>query len=173
MARRKSKPRKGDAVSETAPTIFVTGAASGIGRQTARLFAQKGWRVGLADRNAAALEAVARECCPNAKGFVVDVLELSQLTAALSAFSGSGGALKALFNSAGILEMKPFAETDVARLQAIVDINVKGVINSISAALPFLKAHGDARIVTMDRFRESTESRTSRSTRPPNSPSAA
>ncbi len=52
-------------------------------------------------------------------------------------------------NSAGILEMKPFAETDVARLQAIVDINVKGVINAISAALPFLKAHGDARIVTM------------------------
>ena len=136
-------------MSETAPSIFITGAASGIGLQTARLFARKGWRVGLADRNAAALDAVALEVGLNAKAFVVDVLDLRQLSSALSAFLGPMGALKALFNSAGILEMKPFAETDVARLQAIVDINVKGVINAISAALPFLKGHGDARIVTM------------------------
>ena len=136
-------------MSETAPSIFITGAASGIGLQTARLFARKGWRVGLADRNPAALEAASLELGPNAKAFVVDVLDLRQLSAALSAFVGPTGALKALFNSAGILEMKPFAETDVARLQAIVDINVKCVINAISAALPFLKAHGDARIVTM------------------------
>ncbi len=136
-------------MSETAPSIFITGAASGIGLETGRLFAQKGWRVGVADRNAAALDAIAGELGPNAKALVVDVLDLSQLSSALNAFLGPAGALKALFNSAGILEMKPFAKTDVARLHAIIDINVKGVINSISAALPFLKAHGEARIVTM------------------------
>jgi len=137
-------------MSETAPSIFITGAASGIGLETARLFAQKGWRVCLADLNPTALDAITRELGPNAKALVVNVLDQSQLSSALRAFLGPAGALKALFNSAGILEMKPFAETDVARLHAIIDINVKGVINAISAALPFLKAHGEAHIVTMD-----------------------
>ena len=45
--------------------------------------------------------------------------------------------------------MRPFVDTPVDRLLDIVDVNVKGVINSISVALPFLKAHGEARVVTM------------------------
>ena len=133
----------------TQESIFITGAASGIGQATARVFVGKGWRVGLADRNAAALDELKAELGPNAYAFPLDVLDGSQLAAALNDFCRPSGALKAIFNSAGILEMKPFAETPVDRLHAIIDVNVKGVINTISAALSFLRAHGDACVVTM------------------------
>ncbi len=130
-------------------SIFVTGAASGIGRQTAALFAAKGWRVGLADTNGAAAAALACELGQNAQAYTVNVTDLDSIKTALSDFVGPNGALKAIFNSAGLLEMKPFAEADLARLHAVFDVNVKGVINSTSAALPYLERHGDARIITM------------------------
>lgn len=130
-------------------SIFITGAASGIGQSTARQFANRGWRVGLVDRNAAALDALVGELGSCACGFTVDVLDGPSLQAALEAFATPSGAIKALFNSAGLLEMRPFTETPVARLHEILDVNVKGVVNAIQAALPFLKADDDARIVTM------------------------
>jgi len=130
-------------------SIFITGAASGIGAATARLFAANGWRVGLADRDAAALTRLAEEIGAPARAFAVDVLDMASLEAALAAFVGPEGKLGALFNSAGLLDMRPFAETPLARLHAILDVNVKGVINCITAALPYLRAHGAAHVVTM------------------------
>lgn len=130
-------------------TIFITGAGSGIGRHTASVFAANGWRVGLADTNAAAVAALASELGDQATAYTVDVTDIASIETALADFVGPGGSLKAIFNSAGLLEMKPFAETDVARLNTIFDVNVKGVIHSIKAALPYLSRHGDARVVTM------------------------
>lgn len=129
--------------------IFITGAASGIGAATARLFAQQGWRVGLADRDAAAAQALAAELGPTAQAFGVDVCDRASVAAALAAFAGPGGRLAALFNSAGLLDMRPFREASAARLEALFSVNVSGVVNCIAAALPFLEARGAARIVTM------------------------
>lgn len=130
-------------------SIFITGAASGIGRHTASVFAAKGWRVGLADTNADAVAAVASELGANAKAYTVNVTDLASIEKALADFAGAGGILKAIFNSAGLLDMRPFAEADLARLSAVFDVNVKGVINSTKAALPYLERHGDARVITM------------------------
>lgn len=129
--------------------IFITGAASGIGAATARLFAGLGWQVGLADRDAEALKGLASELGAEAQVFPLDVLDHEALKSALTTFSGPEGTLAALFNSAGILDMRPFAETPLERHYAMLDINVKGVIASTLSALPFLKAHGDARVITM------------------------
>ncbi|MGH1356253.1 MAG: SDR family oxidoreductase [Thalassovita sp.] len=129
--------------------IFITGAGSGIGAATARLLAAEGWRVGLADRDGLAAEKLAEELGDCAQPFTVDVLDRAGLRAALTEFAGETGQLTALFNSAGLLDMRPFAEASLDRMQAVMDVNVTGVINCIHQALPFLKAHGDARIVTM------------------------
>lgn len=130
-------------------TIFITGAASGIGAATARLFAAKGWQVGLADRDGAAAGALAATLGAGAQAYGVDVLDRDSLAAALAAFTGPGGRLGALFNSAGLLDMRPFRAAAPARLEAVFDVNVKGVINAILVALPALEAAGGARIVTM------------------------
>lgn len=130
-------------------TIFITGAGSGIGAATARLFAAKGWRVGLGDRDGDAVKALADELGESAMAFPIDVLDRAGVRDAIAAFVGDTGTLSALFNSAGLLDMRPFADTPQDKHDAIIDVNVKGVVNCILQALPFLSADGDARIVTM------------------------
>lgn len=129
-------------------TIMITGGASGIGSETARLFARNGWSVAIADRSGAAARALAEEIGPLAQAFEVDVMDPAALGAALEAFCGNEG-LDAIFNSAGLLDMRTFVDTPLARHHEIIDVNVKGVINSIHAALPFLRRKPGANVVTM------------------------
>jgi len=134
----------------TSKSIFITGAASGIGAATARLFAETGWRVGLADRQEGATRALADEIGGQAQPLCVDVSDHSQIAVALKRFcAASSGRLDALFNSAGILDMRRFDQTPLDRLHAIIDTNFKGVVNGIRAALPYLKAAGASHVITM------------------------
>lgn len=130
-------------------SIFITGAGSGIGAATARLLATQGWRVGLADRDPASTRKLASELGAQALAYEVDVCDRAGMCHAMADFASPSGQFSALFNSAGLLDMLPFAEASQDRLDALVDVNVKGVVNSILQALPFLQAHGAASIVTM------------------------
>jgi len=129
-------------------SIFITGAASGIGRETARRFCREGWRIGLSDREADALESLHRELGEATSIHVADVRDFGDLSRAIAQFCGGAG-LDALFNCAGILEMRAFAETSVQRLRDIVDVNINGVIHGVQAALPFLRSGHDPHIVNM------------------------
>ena len=134
----------------TAKSILVTGAASGIGAATARLFAQAGWRIGLMDRARDALGTLAAEIGPEAHVFCADVTDHAEVAGAVAEFCRpSSGRLEALFNSAGIVDMRRFADIPLERLHAIIDVNFKGVVNCIHAALPSLKAAAGSHIVTM------------------------
>lgn len=132
-----------------AASIFITGAASGIGRETAKRFASAGWRVGLCDIDADKVRQLARELGDAASFHPADVRDAASLASAIAQFCGDDGVLDVLFNCAGVLEMREFADSDASRLSFILDVNVKGVMNGILAALPFLQARGGARIVTM------------------------
>ena len=63
--------------------------------------------------------------------------------------AASSGRLDALFNSAGILDMRRFDQSPLDRLHSIIDVNFKGVVNLIHAALPYLKATGASHVITM------------------------
>ena len=118
--------------------------------EPARRFAGKGWRVGLCDRNSAALAKVQEELGAAAQSFVADVLDADGLALAIATFANaSHGKLDVLFNCAGILDMRTFADTPLEKLHAVMDVNVNGVVNGIHAALPFLRNANDSRIVTM------------------------
>ena len=132
-----------------AKAIFITGGASGIGQAVAKHFAARGWRVGLADINAAGLEAT-RAMLPEgmATTHVMDVRERGQWAEALADFTAaSGGRLDVLFNNAGIAVGGPLAEASDADIDRIVAINLVGVINGARAAYPFLKATPGACLV--------------------------
>jgi NADP-dependent 3-hydroxy acid dehydrogenase YdfG len=134
----------------TSKSIFITGAASGIGAATARLFAEKGWRVGVADLQDEATRAVVHDTSGQAQPFCIDVSDHNQVAVALKQFCAlSAGRLDALFNSAGILDMRRFDQTPLDRLHAIIDVNFKGVVNSIQAALPYLKSTHASHVITM------------------------
>jgi NAD(P)-dependent dehydrogenase (short-subunit alcohol dehydrogenase family) len=114
-------------------SIFVTGAAQGIGRATAELFVQRGWRVGACDIDDAKLAGL-----PWARR--VDVTKPDELLGAIDAFASdpSGGGLDVMFNNAGVLSMGTFHEMPVDKLVRLVDVNVRGAMLGARAALPHL-----------------------------------
>ena len=132
-------------------SIFITGAASGIGRETALLFAQRGWRVGAADIDEAGLARLAadvgEERCLTGR---LDVRDLAGWRERMDAFGGwTGGRMDALFNCAGIMRMGPFDQVPIEEHVRTVEINVIGVLHGIHAAFGLLKATPGAHVVSM------------------------
>jgi NAD(P)-dependent dehydrogenase (short-subunit alcohol dehydrogenase family) len=120
--------------------IFITGGGSGIGRATARLFAQRGWRVGVADVNEKGIaDTVALLGGGMAQRYVMDVRDRDAWRESLDAFTqASGGRLDVLFNNAGIGTGGPLAEAEFDELDRTVAINLMGVINGARIGYDYL-----------------------------------
>jgi NAD(P)-dependent dehydrogenase (short-subunit alcohol dehydrogenase family) len=124
--------------------VLVTGAASGIGRTTAQRFAQEGARVGLLDRNRAALGEVLEELGPEMAGAVCDVSDEGSVRAAVDMIASRLGGLDGVVNCAGIDLMKPFGEMTAAEWGQVLAINLNGPFHVCSAALPHMRCAGVA-----------------------------
>jgi NADP-dependent 3-hydroxy acid dehydrogenase YdfG len=132
------------------PCAFITGAASGIGRATATLFAQRGWFVGLADIDDAALASLARELgADNCWTCRLDVTQEQQWQHALAGFVEYAGRLDLLVNNAGILISGPFTANPLARHHTLVDVNLKGVLNGCHVAKPYLLRTPGSRVINL------------------------
>ena len=136
---------------EGRPAIFVTGAASGIGRACAELFAQRGWFVGLYDVDAQGVAAVAATLGKgNAVAGALDVSDAAAWQRALAEFwMHSGERLDVLLNNAGILASGPFESVTLAKHEAMLAVNVLGMINGCHCALPYLQRRPGARVINM------------------------
>ncbi len=132
-------------------SIFITGAASGIGRATAELFVQRGWYVGLFDINEQHLASLAStlgssNCCYQR----MDVTNLESVQSAVAAFEKAGGGkMDALFNCAGILSMGHHHRISIEVHKKIVDVNVNGILNCIHASLELLRKTAGSHIINM------------------------
>ncbi|MEE8397978.1 MAG: SDR family oxidoreductase [Desulfobacterales bacterium] len=122
-------------------SIFVTGAASGMGRATARLFAENGWFVGAVDVNEQGLDALASEIgAGNCHVTTLDITDRAAYQSVLNDFdSKAGGRLDVLYNNAGIIKGGLFGDMDYADISRIIQVNLMGTINGIHAAIPMLK----------------------------------
>ena len=131
--------------------IFITGAASGIGRETALLFAERGWRVGAFDVDEAGLARLAGDIgadrCLTGRLDVRDLAAYRERTAAFGAWTD--GRMDALFNCAGIMRMGPFDRVAIEEHVRTVEVNVIGVLHGIHAAFDLLKATPGSHIVSM------------------------
>jgi NAD(P)-dependent dehydrogenase (short-subunit alcohol dehydrogenase family) len=123
-------------------SIFITGAASGMGRETARLFHAKGWFVGGFDVNEEGLATLREELgVANCLVRRLDVTDRADYRAAIAAFGkATGGRMDLLYNNAGIGRGGPFAEQPFEDVLAVVQVNFVGVLIGIHEALPLLKA---------------------------------
>ncbi len=132
-------------------SIFITGAASGIGRATATLFASHDWQVGLVDFDDEGLRRVAAELAPRKVWLAdLDVTDYPAYERTMAAFGAeTGGRLDVLFNCAGVLRQSAFETLSREDERTILEVNVLGVTNGIHAALPLLKATPGAHIVSM------------------------
>jgi NAD(P)-dependent dehydrogenase (short-subunit alcohol dehydrogenase family) len=123
-------------------SIFITGAASGIGRATATLFAGKGWFVGAFDVNEQGLATLTQEIgggnCITGR---LDVTAKQNFEEAVAAFGAeTDGHMDVLFNNAGIGESGWFEDVPYESALRVVQVNLIGVLTGIYTALPLLKA---------------------------------
>jgi len=134
-------------------TIIITGAASGIGRATALIFAREGANVVCADVN----EPGARETAAqvNGKGsqtlaLKVDVTSRTQVDDMVKRTLAAFGSVQFLFNSAGAaIRRAKFLEIDDALMQKTFDLNVNGTFYAMQAVLPHMLANKHGVIVNM------------------------
>ncbi|MBI1238958.1 MAG: SDR family oxidoreductase [Alphaproteobacteria bacterium] len=122
-------------------SIFITGAASGMGRATALLFSRRGWYVGAADIDEAGLGTLVQELgSENCFSVKLDVTDKTAFDEALAAFAEkTGGQLDLMYNNAGIGESGWFEDVPYEASMRVVAINLGGVLNGIYASLPYLK----------------------------------
>ena len=127
--------------------MLITGAASGMGRAIARLFAQEGAKLALIDRDERGLRAISDEL--GMVGEACDVADRAATSRAVSAAGAHLGGLDGVVSAAGILDITPIAELDPESWDRMLAVNATGPFNIVKAALPFLQAAQSATIVTI------------------------
>ncbi len=122
--------------------IFITGGGSGIGRAVAIWFAARGWFVGLADVSESGLAETEKLLPPGScTKHRLDVRDREGWDSSLAAFAkASGGRIDVLFNNAGIGTGGMLEELEKEEIDALIGINVTGVVYGAQAAYPYLKA---------------------------------
>ncbi|MEV4815024.1 SDR family NAD(P)-dependent oxidoreductase [Micromonospora tulbaghiae] len=115
----------------------VTGAASGIGAETARLLAERGARVACLDRVAA----------PDLPSFVADLADDAAVRTAVDRIADRFGGLDIVVNNAGIGAVGTVADNDDAEWHRVLDVNVVGAVRVTRAALPHLRRSRHAAVV--------------------------
>jgi len=129
---------------------LVTGAGSGIGRATARLLAERGGAVAVADVNPVAAEETAA-AIRTAGGRVVasgcDVTRATDVDAAVARVRDTFGRLDLVVNCAGILRLAPLAETSEKEWDDVLAVNLTGAFLVTRAALRALREQGGGAIV--------------------------
>ena len=130
-------------------SVFISGAAQGIGAAIAQLFYQHGWKVGIYDVNEQHATALASTLGTRAKAGYLNVTNYRQWQMALKDFTTWAGELNVLINNAGILYSGDFTETAIEHHHKTIDVNVNGVLNGCHAALPFLKQSKYSKVINL------------------------
>ncbi|MEM6494319.1 MAG: SDR family oxidoreductase [Pseudomonadota bacterium] len=122
-------------------SIFITGGGSGIGREVALYFGERGWFVGVTDINEQGMQDTLGLIPGGFKyAHTLDVRDRAAWDVALEAFStAAGGRIDVMVNNAGIGTGGPLVDLDVEEIDRCLDINLRGVLYGAQAVYPHLK----------------------------------
>lgn len=132
--------------------IAITGASSGIGEATAKLLAQRGLRVVLGARRTDRLAAIASEI--RDKGGVaeyraLDVTNLEDVQAFVEFAQNKFGRLDVMVNNAGLMPLSRLDLLKIDEWNRMIDVNIRGVLHGIAAALPIFKRQQSGQFVNI------------------------
>lgn len=132
--------------------VAITGGSSGLGEATAKKLAGEGAKVVIAARSEDKLKNIVAEIEADggtAAYVTTDVTNRPEVENLVSTTVEKFGRLDVLFSNAGLMAIAPFDELKVDEWDAMIDINVKGVLYGIAAALPVFKEQGGGHFINM------------------------
>ena len=127
--------------------IVITGAASGIGRMTAQLFAAEGASLALLDRNGDALADAAGQV--GGLALEVDITDEAAVAAAIERAGGAMGGIDGLVNAAGIMSTGPVPDIPAHAFRKIVEVNLTGTYIVARSCLAWMRWEQSATIVNI------------------------
>lgn len=132
--------------------VIITGASSGLGEATARYLAKKGAKLVIGARRKDRLDDIAAEICADGaqvETLKVDVVQREQVEALIQKAISVFGRIDVLINNAGLMAVAPLNETKVDEWERMIDINIKGVLYGIAAALPVFEKQNSGHFINI------------------------
>ena len=132
--------------------VVITGASSGLGETAARLLSAQGASLVLGARRRDRIEALANELTAAggaAVAFVTDVTKRDQVEALIGAAIARFGRVDVLINNAGLMPNSPLERLKVEDWDRMIDVNIKGVLYGIAAALPHMQRQQSGHIINV------------------------
>lgn len=132
--------------------IIITGASSGIGAATARSLAAKGAHVALCARRLDKLQSITSDITSGgakASAHQVDVTSKDQLEKLVESVVEQHGRLDVMVNNAGLMSLSPLSLTKTVEWDQMIDINVKGLLYGIAAALPVFQRQQSGHFINL------------------------
>ena len=132
--------------------VVITGASSGLGEATARYLAERGAAVVLGARRAERLQALVDEITRaggKASAVVTDVTDPLQVQALVDAAVDTHGRVDVILNNAGVMPHSPLERRKIDDWNRAIDINIKGVLYGIAAALPHMQRQRAGHIINV------------------------
>lgn len=134
--------------------VVITGASSGIGKETATLLAAKGAKLVLAARRESMLAPLAASLTAKYDTEIIyqktDVTQLADVKALIDSAITKFGRIDVLFNNAGLMPVSMLRDGKVDEWEAMIDINLKGALYGIKYALPIMEQQKSGHIITTD-----------------------
>ena len=130
--------------------VVITGASSGLGEAAARLLAANGAKVVLGARRLDRLQALTRELAlGDAAAVQTDVTVFEQVKNLVDHAVATHGRIDVILNNAGLMPLSPLERVKVEDWDRMIDVNIKGVLYGIGAALPHMKAQKSGHIINV------------------------
>lgn len=139
-------------MTDTAKIIAVTGASSGIGEATAKRLAAGGAKLVVGARRAdrlAMLVREIREAGGEAEFQTLDVTGRASVKSFVDFAVGRFGRLDVIVNNAGVMPLSPVSALKADEWDRMIDVNIKGVLNGVEAALPVFERQGSGHFVNV------------------------
>ncbi|MGW5919023.1 SDR family oxidoreductase [Nocardia fluminea] len=133
-------------------TVLITGASSGIGEATARKLAADGHQVFLGARRTDRLQRLVEEISTSggqAAFHSVDVTDLENVRAFVTTAHQRFGRIDVMINNAGVMPLSPLHALKIDEWNRMLDVNVRGVLHGIAAALPIMRTQGSGHFVNI------------------------
>jgi len=132
--------------------VVITGASSGLGEATARLLAVQGATLALGARRIERIRALADEVIASggkALAIPTDVTDCDQVQRLVDAAVQAYGRIDVLINNAGLMPQSPLERRKIDDWNQMIDVNIKGVLYGIAAALPYMKEQKSGHIINV------------------------